>query len=121
MAQSKTSRTELLPEEGVRQWFLALLQNSGVESYRVATEYGVMINGRRLRVDIAVFERGELNVKMVVECKAPGVKITHSTLTQAAIYNTVLGARYVALTNGEVTIIYDTTEARYMEHFPTDL
>ena len=37
---------------------------------------------------------------MLAECKAPDVKLDGRTLAQAVRYNSVLGARYILLTNG---------------------
>ncbi len=119
MAKSKISNTELLPEEGVRQWFLGLLRAHGVEPYRIATEYPVEFAGRRLRVDIAVFALGGTDITMIVECKAPSVAISQKTVTQAFIYNSRVGARYVVLTNGAVTYIYDTVSCKFLGSIPS--
>ena len=37
---------------------------------------------------------------LLAECKAPCIPINSRTLAQAVRYNSVLGARYVILTNG---------------------
>ena len=37
---------------------------------------------------------------LLAECKAPGIPINSQTLAQAVRYNSVLGARYIILTNG---------------------
>ena len=37
---------------------------------------------------------------LLVECKAPNVSIIQSTFEQAGRYNLVVGARYVAVSNG---------------------
>ena len=38
--------------------------------------------------------------RLLVECKAPEVKITHATAQQAALYNFDLKAPLILLTNG---------------------
>ena len=47
---------------------------------------------------VVVGDRAELLV--LAECKAPEIRIGERTLAQAVRYNSVLGARYVILTNG---------------------
>ena len=37
---------------------------------------------------------------LLAECKAPGIPVGRQTLAQAVRYNSVLGARYIILTNG---------------------
>ncbi len=121
MAKSKTYTRELLPEERVRQWFIGVLRDAGVESYRISTEYPVKVSGRVLRVDIAIFERGGLNVTTIVECKADSVQISTKTITQAAIYNTKLNADYIIVTNGVSTYIYDTRRGVFLDQLPEDI
>ncbi len=111
----------LLPEECIRQWFLEELKRAGVESYRVATEYAVRVGGRTLRVDVAVFRRGGSDVELIVECKAPSVAITPEVVTQAAVYNSVVGARYIVVTNGSKTFIYDTQRKLFVSNLPDGL
>lgn len=121
MANTKTYPTQLLPEEQVRQWFLAVLQDGGVESFRIATEYSIKVGSRNLRVDIAIFAHGSTDIIAIVECKAPYVQITNKTIEQAVSYNTVVGARYIILTNGNQTNIYDTQIKNFITALPSDL
>ena len=51
------------------------------------------------RYDLVVFD-DELQPYMVVECKAPHVKLTQQVADQAARYNAVLRAPIVCVTNG---------------------
>ncbi len=121
MAKSKISPPQLLPEERVRQWFLGVLSSAGVEPYRVSVEYAVEVSGRKLRADIVIFERGTLNITTIVECKADTVKITSDTITQAAIYNTKLNAKYLIVTNGLSTYIYNTASRTFLSELPSDI
>ncbi len=95
----------LTPEEGVRRRILAFLA-SRVDEKLIAQEYPVDVNGQPQRADIVVFDTAARPL-MLVECKAPGVKITRATLAQAHRYNSVLGARYVMLTNGTDHFLYE--------------
>ena len=57
---------------------------------------------------------------MLVECKAAGIGIDRQVLAQAVRYNSVLGARYVVLTNGLTHYCYECADGRYtrMDRFP---
>lgn len=90
----------LTPEEWVRQHLIAYLTtHCGVLPMRIVEEYAVPLNGQPQRADVVVVgDRGE--PLLLAECKAPGVALGPQTLAQAVRYNSVLGARYVVLTNG---------------------
>ncbi|MEG1463705.1 MAG: type I restriction enzyme HsdR N-terminal domain-containing protein [Mucinivorans sp.] len=105
---------KLTPEEHVRQWFVdQLIDTHHVEPVRIATEYCISVGGRRLRIDIAIFAPRAMDILAIVECKAPGVALTESTMRQAAAYNSVVGARYIILTNGAQYMIYNTTNHEF--------
>ena len=90
----------LTPEEWVRRHVIEYLVNwGGVELQRIVTEYPVTLNGQPQRADIVVVD-SEGRAQMLVECKAADVKITQDVLDQAVRYNSVVGARYLMLTNG---------------------
>lgn len=90
----------LTPEEWVRQHFVQYLIT--VKRYPetlIALEKQFIINNRKKRTDILIFNNtGNHNV--VVECKAPSVKITQDTFDQIARYNLKLKANYLIVTNG---------------------
>jgi hypothetical protein len=127
----------LTPEEWVRRHVLAMLTGgaggagdtagsggaagAAVPPTSIAQEYLVNVNGQPQRADIVVFDSGARPV-LVVECKAPEVKIDQRTLAQAFRYNAVLGARYVMLTNGLAHYLYEVSPAgKYipLKTFPT--
>ena len=57
------------------------------------------VNGQPQRADVVVV--GDSAEPLVLaECKAPEIRIDERTLSQAVRYNSVLGARFVILTNG---------------------
>jgi hypothetical protein len=57
---------------------------------------------------------------MLVECKAPDMKIDRSVIDQATRYNMVVGARYIILTNGLKHYCFELSPEGYrqMQHFP---
>lgn len=90
----------LTPEEWVRRHLIAcLVSRCGVQPKRIVQEYAVPLNGQPLRADVVVV--GDAAQPLLLgECKAPGIPVGRQTLAQAVRYNSVLGARYIVLTNG---------------------
>ncbi|WP_111708385.1 type I restriction enzyme HsdR N-terminal domain-containing protein [Lutibacter citreus] len=90
----------LTPEEWVRQHFIHYLINE--KKYPISlisVEKKLTINKLTKRTDILIFnKKGEPNI--IVECKAPSVKITQDTFDQIARYNLKLKANYLITTNG---------------------
>ena len=90
----------LTPEEWVRQHFVYFLID--VKKYPVsliALEKQLIINNLKKRSDILVFNSSG-TPEIIVECKAPQVKITQDTFDQIARYNLKLKAKYLIVTNG---------------------
>lgn len=90
----------LTPEEWVRQHFVCFLINE--KKYPIsliALEKQLTINNRKKRTDILVFNK-EGNPEIIVECKAPAIKINQDTFDQIARYNLKLKANYLIVTNG---------------------
>lgn len=87
----------LTPEEWVRRHFIAFLVSQlRVAPTSIAQEVRIGAFGR---ADIVVYDSlGE--PRMVIECKAPDVALTDQTLEQVGRYNSLLGVRFVAITNG---------------------
>lgn len=101
----------LTPEEWVRRHLVAYLtDHCGVSPQRIAEEYPVPLNGQAQRADVVVADEAGRPL-LVAECKAAGVTISRTTLEQALRYNTVLGARYLVLTNGLKHYCYRCGEA----------
>jgi hypothetical protein len=88
------------PEEWVRQHMIAyLLEISGVPASLLGVEKQLILNGLVKRFDIAVFNRSG-NPLMLIECKAPVIKVTEKVFDQAARYNMLLKVNYFIITNG---------------------
>ncbi|MGV0833911.1 type I restriction enzyme HsdR N-terminal domain-containing protein [Empedobacter brevis] len=87
------------PEEWVRQHVLNYLINDlGYSFSAIALEVPVDITGMRKRADIVVFRQE--TPWIMVECKAPHIKISQATFDQIARYNIVLGSQLLMVTNG---------------------
>ena len=90
----------MTPEERVRQIFILYLLNvKGFPLSHLSVEHAVTVNGMTQRYDLVVFDE-DLNPYMVVECKAPHVKLTQKVVAQASRYNSILKAPLLCVTNG---------------------
>ncbi|GMQ31017.1 type I restriction enzyme HsdR N-terminal domain-containing protein [Algoriphagus confluentis] len=90
----------LTPEEWVRQhWIHFLIEVMDYPKGLFSLEKGLKYNQLSKRTDLVVFDR-EGNAFLLIECKAPSVKINQSTLAQALTYNMPLNCPHVILSNG---------------------
>jgi hypothetical protein len=90
----------LTPEEWVRQHFVHfLIDKKKYPTSLIALEKQLTINNRKKRTDILVFN-SEGTPEIIVECKAPSIKITQDTFDQIARYNLKLQANFLIVTNG---------------------
>jgi hypothetical protein len=88
------------PEEWVRQHVVQfLLQDKKYPKSHINVEKLLKINNLTKRYDVVVF-KPDGAISILVECKAPEVKITQSTFDQIARYNMTLKAEYLMVTNG---------------------
>lgn len=89
----------LTPEEWVRQhWIHYFLNVKGYSASALISEKKLELNGLTKRIDLLITEKTK--PKILVECKAPSVKLTEKTFEQIARYNSVLGAEELILSNG---------------------
>ncbi|MEO9802334.1 MAG: type I restriction enzyme HsdR N-terminal domain-containing protein [Reichenbachiella sp.] len=90
----------LTPEEWVRQHFVKFLnENLKYPKSLLKMEFEVRYNRLKKRPDIVAYNSlGE--PFLIVECKAPGIRISNDTFQQVAVYNQTLRARYLVVTNG---------------------
>jgi hypothetical protein len=90
----------LTPEEWVRQHAIHfLIQEKQVPFGLIASEFAVKVNQLNRRCDVVVFGP-DGTPKLVVECKAPDVKLTENVLYQIAQYNFSIQADFLMITNG---------------------
>ena len=90
----------LQPEELVRQLLLQyLMLEAGVNKNRIAVERGLSVNGLQKRCDILIYDL-EMNPWLLVECKAPKVRLNEAVFRQIATYNMPLQVPYLLVCNG---------------------
>ncbi len=102
------------PEEWVRQHFIRfLVEHRGVPPLMIRQEMPLEIFGVKRRPDIVVFASDGRPV-LIVECKAPEVRLSNDALQQAAKYNLALGLKYLLITNGMTHYCYRYDETEKM-------
>jgi hypothetical protein len=90
----------LTPEEWVRQNFVRFLtETKHYSSARLVVEKTLNINRMKKRCD-ALYYDVTGKPQLLIECKAPEVKITQRTFDQIARYNRVLNVPFLIVTNG---------------------
>ena len=88
------------PEEWVRLHTVQFLkQEKDFPLSYINVEKQLMLGEMMKRYDIVVFNSAG-NIHLIVECKAPSVKIDQGTFDQIARYNMKLQATYLMVTNG---------------------
>lgn len=90
----------LTPEEWVRQhWIAFLVRFKNYPKSLIAVEAGLHYNQMSKRADIVVYNRvGE--VYLIVEVKAPTVKLDQDVLNQIAAYHKSMPAKFLVISNG---------------------
>ena len=90
----------LTPEEWVRQHVVQFLMvEKKYPKSLINVEKVLKINDLRKRYDVVVFNP-DGSIFILVECKAPEIKISQNTFDQIARYNLTLKATYLMVTNG---------------------
>lgn len=90
----------LTPEEWVRQHFVHfLLEHCNYPATLMGNEVGLTLNGTKKRCDTVVYDRS-LKPRIIIEYKAPTVRINKEVFAQIARYNLVLKVDYLIVSNG---------------------
>ena len=90
----------LQPEEWVRQHCIHyLIKSKGYPKSLINVEKELIINTLKKRYDIVIFNP-DGSIQLIVECKAPNIKIEQETFDQIARYNLKLRANFLMVTNG---------------------
>ena len=90
----------LTPEEWVRQNCIKFLINEKkFKKNLISIEKKIQLNNTTKRFDILVHDINGGCV-LLVECKAPNIKINQESFDQILRYNQVINAKFLMLTNG---------------------
>lgn len=96
----RSKNISLSPEEYVRQNFINwLIIDKHYPPSLMANEISISLNGITKRCDSIVFDTSGHPV-MIIEYKAPHIKITQDVFDQIVRYNLVLNADFIIVSNG---------------------
>jgi hypothetical protein len=91
---------KLTPEEWVRQHAIKfLVEEKQISLSLMEVEKLLKINNTNKRFDL-VCKNNNGEVLLLLECKAPNVKLSQATFDQILRYNNELKAQYIWITNG---------------------
>ena len=97
----------LTPEEWVRQHVVHyLIAFKSLAQGRLAVEVNLKVNSLSKRADIVYYDKA-LQPQLIVECKAPEVKLTSETVFQIATYNSQLNSKFLLISNGLDHFIFE--------------
>jgi hypothetical protein len=111
----------LTPEEWVRQHIIHyLVYHKKYPLGLIASEVEINANNQKRRCDIIVYN-SDLSLKVLIECKAPEIKLTTKVVQQIIHYNNQLKAPIISITNGIqheiIKINYEKNEFQKIEDF----
>ena len=90
----------LTPEEWVRQNFICyLIFEKKYPRSLIRSEETIQSFNKIKRCDAVIYS-SDIEPLLILECKAPHVKISDKTFSQIAIYNAALKAPFLIVTNG---------------------
>lgn len=113
----------LTPEEWVRQHFCHyLMEHLGYPAALIANEVSLQVGGVRRRCDSVVYHPQSTTPRIIIEYKAPHVRITQEVFHQIQSYNSVLRADYLFVSNGLehycCHIDYESQTINYLKSVP---
>ncbi len=119
----RKKEVRLTPEEWVRQHFIRYLADHlGYPVSWMQVEKEFTWNGLVLRSDILVLAP-DGRPRMIVECKAPEVKLDGAVFEQIARYNLRYHVPYLVVTNGMThyccEMDYDKGTYRFLDRIPS--
>lgn len=118
----RRSYVALTPEEWVRQHFTHfLVEHKSYPQGLLANEVELSVGDKSLRCDSVLYDR-ELRPRMIVEYKAPHIKLTQKVFQQIATYNLLLHVDYLVVSNGIehhcVKMDYENEKYLFLEDIP---
>ena len=114
---------KLVPEEWVRLNCIEFLINEiKISRSLISVEKEFKLNNLKKRFDIVVFDKkGE--IYLLVECKAPNVKISQSVFNQITKYNLVLKSKFLMISNGInhyfFTMNFESQKIEFLKELPS--
>lgn len=111
----------LIPEEWVRQNFVKyLIDEKKYPASLIVIEKGLKLNELTKRADVLIYK--DSSPILLVECKAPTVKINQDTFDQISRYNLTFKVPYLMVTNGMshycCQIDFENNSYHFLEDIP---
>lgn len=112
----------LTPEEWVRQNFINyLIKFKGYSPTLMNNEVKLSLNGMNRRCDSILYSQN-MQPKMIIEYKAPNIRITQKVFDQICRYNMTLKVDYLIISNGMehfcCRIDYENSSYVFLEDIP---
>lgn len=110
----------ITPEEWVRQSFLLYMhQFNNYPLSLTETEKKLKLNNTLKRADIVFFDTN-LNARVIVECKAPEIKLNKEVFEQVSRYYFALKADVLIVTNGleHFAFKYEKGKVEFLNEIP---
>jgi hypothetical protein len=107
----------LTPEEWVRQhWINFLINHLKYPRGLIALEKGMKYNQLQKRTDLVTLDRVG-KPYLLIECKAPEVRISQKTMEQASVYHQEIKSEFLILSNGleHIFLWYKSEENRFVQ------
>jgi hypothetical protein len=113
----------LTPEEWTRQHLVHyLIDHLGYPKALISLERSISYSGLKHRPDMVIYAKTGKPL-VLVECKAPHIKLSEHVYHQLARYNMALQAKILVVTNGKVYRCWQrqgsTSEHKLLEAIPT--
>ena len=113
----------LTPEENVRQQFINYLTSvKKFPASLISIEKGLIINNLQKRFDAIAYNNTGKPI-VLMEFKAPGVKLSQAVFEQISVYNINLKVKYLIVSNGLshycCKIDYDKPEITFLDDIPS--
>lgn len=110
------------PEEWVRQSFIKfLIEQKHYPAGLLANEISLKMGNKKLRADSVLYDN-HLHPRMIIEYKAPNIKISRKVFDQISAYNLLLHVDYLVATNGIETYAcrmnYEQNTYSFLEGLP---
>ncbi len=89
-----------------------LVDQKGYPASLIGVEKTVLINTRKKRFDVVCFNKRAEPI-LIIECKAPEIKLSRNTIEQVNRYNEVIGAAIMMITNGMETYLFQKNSSNH--------
>ena len=112
----------LTPEEWVRQHFVHYLtEHKGYPMMLLANEVQLKVGDKTVRADSVLYDN-HLQPRMIIEYKAPTIKLAQKVFDQISVYNLLLHVDYLIVSNGLQTYCckmdYDNQKYLFLTDIP---